>query len=230
MGSKPPQSALPIRCLAAPNFHMAELVPRQQELWGLLVSCDAAFVPARPPPACLPASSGGKCAGSLQVGTASSSAQVGVSLPGSPGSCLWLAPPCWARACWERGGAASPSHGGETGLRSCLLFLPSQLLVAERWCSIPLHVSLAPERVFQDLGCPPGRRSSSSTCHQTGTALGQPTGSPSPPPSPPPVQRAVSLFSLHEAMLSPEAAPAGNPGLGHLSLERQPAPHAAPVL
>ncbi|KAG8143717.1 hypothetical protein E2320_000906 [Naja naja] len=85
-------------------------------------------------------------------------------------------------------------------------------------------------RVFQDLGCPPGRRSSSSTCHQTGTALGQPTGSPSPPPSPPPVQRAVSLFSLHEAMLSPEAAPAGNPGLGHLSLERQPAPHAAPVL
>ncbi|KAG8143718.1 hypothetical protein E2320_000906, partial [Naja naja] len=44
------------------------------------------------------------------------------------------------------------------------------------------------------------------------------------------VQRAVSLFSLHEAMLSPEAAPAGNPGLGHLSLERQPAPHAAPVL
>ncbi|XP_032083719.1 signal-induced proliferation-associated 1-like protein 3 isoform X1 [Thamnophis elegans] len=42
------------------------------------------------------------------------------------------------------------------------------------------------------------------------------------------VQRAVSLFSLHEAVLSPEAAPAGSPGLGHLSLERQP--HAAPVL
>uniref|UniRef100_A0A670ZRE4 Signal induced proliferation associated 1 like 3 n=1 Tax=Pseudonaja textilis TaxID=8673 RepID=A0A670ZRE4_PSETE len=44
------------------------------------------------------------------------------------------------------------------------------------------------------------------------------------------VQRAVSLFSLHEAMLSPEAAPAGSPGLGHLSLERQPAPPTAPVL
>uniref|UniRef100_A0A8C5SCK1 Signal induced proliferation associated 1 like 3 n=1 Tax=Laticauda laticaudata TaxID=8630 RepID=A0A8C5SCK1_LATLA len=44
------------------------------------------------------------------------------------------------------------------------------------------------------------------------------------------VQRAVSLFSLHEAMLSPEAAPAGSPILGHLSLERQPAPPMAPVL
>ncbi|XP_070806259.1 signal-induced proliferation-associated 1-like protein 3 [Pituophis catenifer annectens] len=44
------------------------------------------------------------------------------------------------------------------------------------------------------------------------------------------VQRAVSLFSLHEAMLSPDAAPAGSPGLGHLSLERQPAPHTAAVL
>ncbi|XP_063168502.1 signal-induced proliferation-associated 1-like protein 3 [Candoia aspera] len=44
------------------------------------------------------------------------------------------------------------------------------------------------------------------------------------------VQRAVSLFSLHEAMLSPDAPPTGSPGLGQLSLERQPAPHAAPVL
>lgn len=48
--------------------------------------------------------------------------------------------------------------------------------------------------------------------------------------TPPPVQRAVSLFSLHEAMLSPDAAPAGGTGLGHLSLERQPAPHTAAVL
>ncbi|KAM3829582.1 signal-induced proliferation-associated 1-like protein 3 isoform 2-T2 [Vipera latastei] len=44
------------------------------------------------------------------------------------------------------------------------------------------------------------------------------------------VQRAVSLFSLHETMLSPDVQPAGSPSLGHLSLERQPVPHAAPVL
>ncbi|XP_039217772.1 signal-induced proliferation-associated 1-like protein 3 isoform X2 [Crotalus tigris] len=44
------------------------------------------------------------------------------------------------------------------------------------------------------------------------------------------VQRAVSLFSLHETMLSPDVQSAGNPSLGHLSLERQPAPHTAPVL
>ncbi|XP_070620306.1 signal-induced proliferation-associated 1-like protein 3 isoform X1 [Erythrolamprus reginae] len=44
------------------------------------------------------------------------------------------------------------------------------------------------------------------------------------------VQRAVSLFSLHEVMLSPEGGPASSPSLGHLSLERQPAPSAVPAL
>uniref|UniRef100_A0A8D0BBW5 Signal induced proliferation associated 1 like 3 n=1 Tax=Salvator merianae TaxID=96440 RepID=A0A8D0BBW5_SALMN len=44
------------------------------------------------------------------------------------------------------------------------------------------------------------------------------------------VQRAVSLFSLHDAALSPDVPPAPSPGLGQLSLERQPTPHATPTM
>ncbi|XP_044281338.1 signal-induced proliferation-associated 1-like protein 3 isoform X1 [Varanus komodoensis] len=44
------------------------------------------------------------------------------------------------------------------------------------------------------------------------------------------VQRAVSLFSLNDAVLSPDAPPAHSPVLGHLSLERPPAPRTTPTM
>ncbi|XP_062996613.1 signal-induced proliferation-associated 1-like protein 3 [Elgaria multicarinata webbii] len=44
------------------------------------------------------------------------------------------------------------------------------------------------------------------------------------------VQRAVSLFSLNDAALSPDAPPAHSPVLGHLSLERQPTPRTTPTM
>ncbi|XP_053123932.1 signal-induced proliferation-associated 1-like protein 3 isoform X2 [Hemicordylus capensis] len=51
------------------------------------------------------------------------------------------------------------------------------------------------------------------------------------------VQRAVSLFSLNDSVLSPDAAAAAaasplahSPVLGHLSLERQPTPHTTPTM
>ncbi|KAJ7304498.1 hypothetical protein JRQ81_012073 [Phrynocephalus forsythii] len=45
------------------------------------------------------------------------------------------------------------------------------------------------------------------------------------------VQRAVSLFSLNDAALSPPEAPAAHsPGVGHLSLEKPPTPHTTPTM
>ncbi|XP_072836283.2 signal-induced proliferation-associated 1-like protein 3 isoform X3 [Pogona vitticeps] len=44
------------------------------------------------------------------------------------------------------------------------------------------------------------------------------------------VQRAVSLFSLNDAVLSPEVPPAHSPLLGHLSLERPPTPRTTPTM
>ncbi|XP_054854739.1 signal-induced proliferation-associated 1-like protein 3 isoform X2 [Eublepharis macularius] len=44
------------------------------------------------------------------------------------------------------------------------------------------------------------------------------------------VQRAVSLFSLNESLLSPEGLPTHSPGRGHLSLERQPTPRTTPTM
>uniref|UniRef100_A0A670IST2 Signal-induced proliferation-associated 1-like protein C-terminal domain-containing protein n=1 Tax=Podarcis muralis TaxID=64176 RepID=A0A670IST2_PODMU len=44
------------------------------------------------------------------------------------------------------------------------------------------------------------------------------------------VQRAVSLFSLHDATLSPDVPSAHSPVLGHLSLERQLTPRTTPTM
>ncbi|XP_067316976.1 signal-induced proliferation-associated 1-like protein 3 [Anolis sagrei] len=44
------------------------------------------------------------------------------------------------------------------------------------------------------------------------------------------VQRAVSLFSLNDAVLSPDVPSAHSPVLAHLSLERQPTPRTTPTM
>ncbi|XP_030073179.1 signal-induced proliferation-associated 1-like protein 3 isoform X1 [Microcaecilia unicolor] len=44
------------------------------------------------------------------------------------------------------------------------------------------------------------------------------------------VQRAVSLFSLNDPVLSPDGRPVQSPVHAHLSLERQPTPHTTPTI
>lgn len=83
---------------------------------GCLSAVTQLLCPVSLPPHCLPAWEA--CRQPACQGTAPSPAQADVSLTGRPAGCLQLAPPFRAWACWVRGGAASPSHSGETGAQA----------------------------------------------------------------------------------------------------------------